>query len=182
MRISLAFLVAIAVLAAAACAGGGASPSGAASAEPAEASPSAEESASAAASESPSEEASPSGAAAGDETVTVVESDFGEILADADGNVLYGFTDDTAGEPTCYESCAENWPPLLLEGGEITVGEGLDPADFSTVERTDGGEQVKVGDWPLYYFAADTAPGDTNGQGVGGKWYVVGTDGELIRE
>ena len=36
------------------------------------------------------------------------------------------------------------------------------------------------GDWPLYYFAADAAAGDTTGQGVGEKWFVVGADGALI--
>jgi predicted lipoprotein with Yx(FWY)xxD motif len=42
--------------------------------------------------------------------------------------------------------------------------------------------QVKVGDWPLYRFANDAAAGDTNGQGVGGVWFVVGPDGELIQQ
>ena len=39
---------------------------------------------------------------------------------------------------------------------------------------------LKIGDWPLYYFAGDTAPGETNGQGVGGVWWVVAPDGTLI--
>lgn len=109
-------------------------------------------------------------------------SDLGEILVDGEGRTLYGFTPDSAGEPTCYEGCAAAWPPLV-SAGEITVGEGLDDSAFSTVARTDdAGDQVKVGDWPLYYFASDTAPGQTNGQGVGGKWFVVGADGELIEE
>jgi predicted lipoprotein with Yx(FWY)xxD motif len=37
------------------------------------------------------------------------------------------------------------------------------------------------GGWPLYYFASDSAPGDTNGQGVGDVWYVIGADGEFIQ-
>ena len=32
----------------------------------------------------------------------------------------------------------------------------------------------------LYYFSGDAAAGDTNGQGVGGIWYVVGPDGSAI--
>jgi hypothetical protein len=39
---------------------------------------------------------------------------------------------------------------------------------------------VKYGAWPLYYFAKDTKPGDTTGQGVQGVWYVVGVDGQPI--
>ena len=33
---------------------------------------------------------------------------------------------------------------------------------------------LKAGAWPLYRFAGDAAPGDTNGQGSGGVWFVVG--------
>ncbi len=34
----------------------------------------------------------------------------------------------------------------------------------------------------LYYFAGDAAPGDTNGQGLGDKWYAVTPEGQLIGE
>ena len=34
---------------------------------------------------------------------------------------------------------------------------------------------------PLYYFAGDTAPGDVKGQGLAGKWYVIGADGTPIK-
>ena len=102
----------------------------------------------------------------------VAESDFGPILVDAEGKTLYMFKPDTAGEPTCYDDCETNWPPLVVTG-DITVGEGLDAATFTTVARTDGSTQVKAGAWPLYYFANDAAAGDVNGQGQGDVWYVV---------
>ena len=117
--------------------------------------------------------------AGGEATVMVAESDLGQILVDGEGRTLYLFTPDEAGEPTCYDACATNWPPLLADG-EIEVGEGLDDSDFSTATRTDGGDQVKIGTWPLYYFANDAAPGDTNGQGQGGVWFVVSPSGEAI--
>jgi predicted lipoprotein with Yx(FWY)xxD motif len=69
----------------------------------------------------------------------------------------------------------------LLAEGEITVGEGLDDSDFSAVARTDGTMQVKIGEWPLYYFANDAAAGDTNGQGINEVWYVVSPSGEAIK-
>ena len=40
--------------------------------------------------------------------------------------------------------------------------------------------QVTIDGWPLYFFANDAAPGDHNGQGVGGVWFVVGPDGAPI--
>lgn len=164
MRTAPIVLTLAAVLAIAACTSG-ASPSPAPS-TPAAASPSAAA-------------ASPS-AAAGTETVKVGESSLGQVLVDGAGRTLYAFTPDTAGESTCYDGCAQAWPPLLAEG-EITVGAGLDAASFTTVARTDAGMQVKVGEWPLYYFAQDAAPGDVKGQTLNDKWYVVSPAGELIK-
>ncbi len=123
----------------------------------------------------------PASGDAGAASVQLASTDLGDILVDGDGRTLYAFTpDESTGEPTCYDDCAGNWPPLV-SSGEVTVGEGLDDSDFTTVARTDdAGDQVKVGGWPLYYYAGDTAAGDTNGQGVGGKWFVVDANGELI--
>lgn len=190
----LALVQLVVVLALAGCGGGGTTQSTASAAAPTTPSPSAAASPSAATVEpsateslspSASGEAAPSASASGGDddeeaTVMVAESDLGEILVDGEGWTLYLFTPDEAGEPTCYEACAQAWPPLLVEG-EIEVGEGLDDDDFSTAERTDGGQQVKVGDWPLYYFANDQQPGDTNGQGLNDVWFVVSPEGEAIR-
>jgi predicted lipoprotein with Yx(FWY)xxD motif len=161
----------------AACSSGGATPSAAAPDTPAPASeaPASE----APASEAPASEAPASPAAGGAVTVMVAETEFGPILVDADGKTLYMFKPDTAGESTCYEDCETNWPPLTVTG-DITVGEGLDAANFTTVERTDGSMQVKAGAWPLYYFANDAAAGDINGQGQGDVWFVVSPTGEPI--
>jgi predicted lipoprotein with Yx(FWY)xxD motif len=162
-------------------------PGGSASTAPAATQPPTSPSASAAptASESPSgsEEPSPDDSAAtGDVTVMVADSEYGEILVDGEGRTLYGFTpDEDSGEPTCYDACEQAWPPLT-EDDEVTVGEDLDDSDFTLVERTDGTMQVKVGGWPLYYFANDPEPGDTNGQGLNDAWYVVSPAGDLITE
>ena len=80
------------------------------------------------------------------------------------------------------DDCAANWPPLLVDGDAVPpVADELDPALFSVVEHPDGA-MLKVGDWPLYTFANDAAPGDVNGQGVGGVWWVVSADGTLLEE
>jgi predicted lipoprotein with Yx(FWY)xxD motif len=120
--------------------------------------------------------------AAAGATVQLATDELGEIVVDAEGMTLYGFTpDEPTGEPTCYDDCAAAWPPLTVEGA-FAVGDGLDMADFSTATRTDGSTQLKLGIYPLYYFAADEAPGDTTGQGLQDIWFVIGADGELIRD
>jgi predicted lipoprotein with Yx(FWY)xxD motif len=140
---------------------------------------------SAAASEAPSESAaaSESAPAAAAVELAVADNALGKIITDGDGKTLYMFTPDEAGTPTCYDECAAAWPPLTADdAASVAAGTGLDASKISVVDRTDGTKQVKFGEYPLYYFANDAAPGDTNGQGVGeGKWWVVGTDGEPIK-
>jgi predicted lipoprotein with Yx(FWY)xxD motif len=113
--------------------------------------------------------------------VTTGDTDLGTVLTTADGLTLYGFTDDTDGTSTCTGDCAQTWPPLLVEE-DFVVGDGLDATVFTTTERDDGSLQLVAGDWPLYTFAGDQAPGDVNGQGVGDVWFAVTPDGQLIED
>lgn len=115
--------------------------------------------------------------------VKLATSALGQIVVDANGRTVYGFMPDEAGgTPTCYDSCAQSWP-ALTSADTFTVGEGLDQSAFTTVPRTDAaGNQIKFSAHPLYYFSGDSGSGQTNGQGVGGKWYVVGADGALIKQ
>ena len=109
--------------------------------------------------------------------VHTADTDLGTILVDADGFTLYVFTSDTDGESTCYEGCADLWPPVP---GDTAIGSDLDASLFGTTARTDGTEQLTVNGQPLYRYTPDAAPGDTTGQDVGGVWFVVGVDGNMI--
>ena len=45
--------------------------------------------------------------------------------------------------------------------------------------------EVTYAGHPLYYFAGDMAPGDTNGEGVdhfGAEWYMVSPAGATVEE
>jgi predicted lipoprotein with Yx(FWY)xxD motif len=64
--------------------------------------------------------------------------------------------------------------------GDVSVGDGVDGSLLGTAPRTDGSSHVTYNGWPLYYFAADNAPGDTNGQGVNDVWYVLDPAGDGI--
>src|SRR5215208_7711098 len=91
----------------------------------------------------------------------------GSFLTDAEGKTLYLFTPDTTpGESTCYDDCAASWPPLTPAEG-MTLPDGV-PGELTSVERTDGTQQVAYNGIPLYFFANDAQPGDINGQGLGG--------------
>jgi predicted lipoprotein with Yx(FWY)xxD motif len=108
-------------------------------------------------------------------------STFGQILVDADGNTLYAFLNDTNFTSTCSGTCAEAWPPAMVDAS-WSVAPGLDAGVFSTVVRPEGGEQLMAGRYPLYRFAGDARPGDITGQGSGGVWFVVGTDAVPIED
>jgi predicted lipoprotein with Yx(FWY)xxD motif len=117
------------------------------------------------------------GVTAGGATVMMVQkANFGRYLTDSKGQTLYSYKPDTANTSTCYGSCASAWPPLLVTGAPV-AGTGVNTAQLGTTKRTDGTTQVTYNGAPLYYYAGDGVPGDINGQGVGGVWYVLSPRG-----
>ncbi|WP_425450121.1 COG4315 family predicted lipoprotein [Virgifigura deserti] len=110
--------------------------------------------------------------------------EYGPYIADTDGRALYMFEADSEGNSTCYDACAEAWPPLLT-AGEPAAGQRAQEGLLGTTERKDGAMQVTYNGWPLYYFVKDKGPGETTGQdvkGFGAEWYLVSPEGEPIHE
>lgn len=94
------------------------------------------------------------------------------ILTNAQGMTLYYFTPDKATTAACTATCAGVWPPLLFTGsGSPTSATSL-PGTLSAVTDANG-TQVEYNGHPLYTYSKDTAPGQTNGEGLFGKWYVA---------
>jgi predicted lipoprotein with Yx(FWY)xxD motif len=165
-------LISVLIFAAACSSGGGASATPAAASVAPSVAPASSEP-STAASEEPSSE--PSEAAGEEYKLTIVKNaSLGDFLAGEGGMTLYTFTPDTApNKSTCNGDCATNWPPLVLEEGETAVGDTGVSGTIATFARDDGTMQVSYNGKPLYYFANDKAAGDTNGQGIGDKWFVA---------
>ena len=105
----------------------------------------------------------------------------GAVVTGKDGMSLYVFTKDTTpGSSACNGDCAGSWPPLTVAAAaDATAGTGVTGA-LGTITRTDGTLQVTLGGRPLYYFAKDTAAGDTKGQGLNSVWYLAGPTGEPV--
>lgn len=103
---------------------------------------------------------------------------FGQFLTDDQGRTLYIFLTDAQKASTCYDACAQTWPPLLIQGSPV-AGDGVDASLLTTTQRKDSTTHfhalkgVAYNGWPLYYFAADQKAGDTKGQGAKDVWYVV---------
>jgi predicted lipoprotein with Yx(FWY)xxD motif len=116
------------------------------------------------------------------------------IVTDGSGRTLYMFTEDTHGTATVCtaqgpygKECPMLWPPLTSQGAAL-AGKGIKPSLLGITKRTDGKRQVTYNRHPLYYFhgivasAGDRKPGDINGQGFVGEWYVLSAKGVPIRK
>ena len=126
---------------------------------------------------------SPSSPAAAAVALTTHKGPLGTFLTDAAGRSLYLFKADTSGTSTCYGACASSWPPLTGPGARVSGS--ATAAKTGTTTRTDGATQITYAGHPLYYYAGDSKPGDTNGEGLdvnGGEWYLVTPAGEELEK
>ena len=115
--------------------------------------------------------------------VKLGDTDLGSVLVSADGDTLYLFDADTSGDAsTCSAECAAAWPPLTTKG-KPQAGSGVDATKLSTFKRDDATTQVSYNGHPLYFYAGDTAPGDTHGNDLdqfGAEWYAMTAAGESV--
>ncbi|MEU9859290.1 SCO0930 family lipoprotein [Streptomyces sp. NPDC047971] len=104
----------------------------------------------------------------------------GDIVVDSRGMTVYRFKKDSAWpmKTACTDACLEKWP--VVAPVEKNDTKGITKKGFVTFNRPDGIKQQTIDCWPLYTFAGDEEPGDTNGQGVGGTWYAVSPEGKLV--
>ena len=110
------------------------------------------------------------------------ESDFGRVLFDANGQVVYVFEIDGPDQSNCTsEECVKAWPPVITEE-EPTAGAGVDAGLLGTVRRGDGTLQVTYNGRPLYFYEHE-GPGEIKCHNVdlhGGVWWVVTPSGDPV--
>ncbi|UUN27104.1 hypothetical protein [Streptomyces sp. FIT100] len=115
-------------------------------------------------------------------SVEVADSPFGRILVDDSGRTLYGFTRDKPGAASaCGADCTAVWP-ALTPAQAVRAGSGVNASLLTRTSRREGAEQAAYGGRPLHYYVGDASPGDVNGQGLDGEWFVIGADGQLIQK
>ncbi|MFD4787258.1 SCO0930 family lipoprotein [Streptomyces sp. NPDC058459] len=105
----------------------------------------------------------------------------GDIVVDKNGRTVYRFLKDKAWPKSvsnCTGACLEKWPAVAPVSADDT--QGVKKKGLMPFTRPDGVKQMSVNCWPIYTFSGDKAPGDTNGQGVGGTWYAVSPEGKPI--
>jgi predicted lipoprotein with Yx(FWY)xxD motif len=103
-----------------------------------------------------------------------------QIVVDSAGRTVYLFLPDGASNTSRVPAAIKAiWPPVT-SSGPPTAGAGLDQSKVTVVVQSDGTRQVAYNGHLLYTFARDTAPGDANGQGLAGIWYVLSAAGTRI--
>ena len=113
-----------------------------------------------------------------DESILISHSaTLGLYLTDTSGKTLYYFTKDTTGQSACTGTCIVTWPPFSAD--TVTAPSVLNAGAFSSVSRADGMKQTAFMGRPLYYYSADTKPGNVNGQGFNNLWYVANVSGSV---
>lgn len=112
-------------------------------------------------------------------TITLGDSDFGQMLFDSNRQAIYVFEKDRRNKTVCYDDCADAWPPVFSEGA-LRAGKGVNAPLLGTIERRDGRTQVTYAGKPLYFYAHED-PGEVLCHNVnlnGGFWWVVGPNGK----
>ncbi|AMZ73343.1 MULTISPECIES: COG4315 family predicted lipoprotein [Pseudomonas] len=90
------------------------------------------------------------------------------ILTDHQNMTLYTFAKDSGGKSMCNDKCAANWPPLMAEESDKSMGK------WTVITRADRKKQWAYDGKPLYTFVKDTKAGDMTGDGLmDGAWKVA---------
>lgn len=111
--------------------------------------------------------------------VTTASGSLGTILNSAHHKTLYVFAADVPGKSNCLATCAQNWPPVIVQADQLKRPAGV-AAKLGAIRRNDGKLQLTVNRYPVYTFVGDTTPGAASGQGLnasGGLWWVVSPKG-----
>ena len=102
---------------------------------------------------------------------------YGEILTDQSGNVLYGFSIDSAGGDPLYSGSA--WPLASHSADPEPDADVTAALTRGTFSNTSGGPWLKINGRPVYTYVGDSEPNQASGHGLGSVWFTIKADGSL---
>ena len=111
-------------------------------------------------------------------TIRLEDSEYGPVLFDGKGRVLYLFTADGR-RSHCHGACADAWPPFIVRG-RLRARGGADNDRLGIAKRRNGARQATYAGHPLYYYVHDGRH-QILCHGVaefGGDWLVVQANGK----
>lgn len=118
------------------------------------------------------------GRAAKSQLESVSSSPYSGLLANSKGFTLYVLSTESGGSLHCTsKQCLATWPPYLVSSStkKLSVATGV-KGKVGFVKRSASKKQVTYNGYPVYGFAGDTGPKQTEGEGIvadGGTWTLV---------
>ena len=112
-------------------------------------------------------------------SVRVAETKLGRILVNGEGRTLYLYMKVRGTKSACSRRCMQVWPPATVSGAPVP-GPGVAAAKLTTTTGADNGRQLVYNGHPLYTLSADVRPGQINGEGFLGTWFVISAEGKRI--
>jgi len=110
----------------------------------------------------------------------------GEILVASNGYTIYDFTKDRRNVDVCIRSapCIASWPVVSKKAGQPLAGPGVKVSLIGTITLKGGIRQLTYAGHPLYTYAGDSHPAQTNFVNLyqfGGRWPALNAAGHEIK-
>jgi predicted lipoprotein with Yx(FWY)xxD motif len=117
-------------------------------------------------------------------TVGERSTPLGKLLVNGRGFTLYVFSRDSRGTNRCISTsgCSSVWPGLTTSS-HPRAGSGVKASMLGTITLANGSRQVTYEGRPLYTYAFDSAPAETDYVGAtafGGVWQALSPSGKLV--
>jgi predicted lipoprotein with Yx(FWY)xxD motif len=108
-------------------------------------------------------------------TISTGTTSLGTVLTDSRGFTLYYFLPEKGSTiGACTGGCLSAWPPLAVTGAPTAAAGATGAlATVSIMLNGAAATEVTYNGWPLHTFGSDSAPGQTGGNGVEGKWFAA---------
>jgi predicted lipoprotein with Yx(FWY)xxD motif len=113
--------------------------------------------------------------AAAPDVTTAKVGTLGSVLTNAQGQVLYTFTNSAGASVACSASCLAVWPAATVPASTTTPAgsSGVGTLGITTMNQV---RQITVNGLALYTYAGDSGPDVADGNNLvsfGGTWRVV---------
>lgn len=99
----------------------------------------------------------------------------GAVLTASNGRTLYYLSTETSTSIRCTGGCTSTWTPYVVAKAASPTKAAAVHGTLSTTTRPNGATQVTFDGHPVYLYAGDSRPGQANGQGADGTWFVLKT-------
>lgn len=113
------------------------------------------------------------------------QTKLGMLLVNHSGFTVYAFTKDSRNHDACQNisDCTQAWPPVASVGAPV-AGKGVKAALLGTIKLKNGQQQVTYAGYPLYTYAGDRHPGETEFVNLfqfGGRWPALNSAGHEVK-